>query len=99
MQSFAAEDMVTIVLATKPQDEDVHLTIQDFDIGGQRMIPLFTSAESFQQSLQGRDFPYPVVEIRFATLVEMLKGDETILVDPGTPQQYAFSMKDLEARA
>ncbi len=99
MHAFSAEDMVTIVLAQKPQDDDVHLTIQDFDIGGQRMIPLFTSAETFQRSLDGRDFPYPVVEIRFATLVEMLKGDETILVNPGTPDQYAFSMNDLEPQA
>lgn len=99
MHHFRADDMVTIVLATQPRDEDVHLTIQDFDINGQRMIPLFTSAASFQQSLQGRDFPYPVVEIRFATLVEMLKGDETMLVNPGTPEQYAFSMNDLEPQA
>lgn len=99
MHSFAADDMVTIVLATKPQDDDVHLTLQSFDIGGQLMLPLFTSAEKFQASLKGRDFPYPVVEIRFGTLVEMLKGDETILVNPGTPEQYAFSMNDLEPRA
>ncbi len=99
MHSFTAEDMVTIVLATKPQPEDVHLTIQDFVINGQRMIPMFTSAELFNRSIEGRDFPYPVVEIRFETLVQMLQGDETILVNPGTPEQYAFSMNDLEPRA
>lgn len=99
MQSFAAEDLVTIILATKPQDDNVHLTLQNFVIDGQEMIPLFTSAELFQQSLQGREFPYPVVEIRFGALVQMLKGDETILVNPGTPEQYAFAMNDLEPRA
>lgn len=99
MRAFSADDMVTIVLAQKPQENDIHLTIQDFVINGQSMVPLFTSPELFQQSLQGRDFPYPVVEIRFGLLVEMLEGSETILVNPGTPEQYAFAMNDLEPRA
>lgn len=98
MQAFNADDMVTIVLAQKPQPEDIHLAIQDFIIGGQSMVPMFTSTELFTQSLKGRDFPYPVVEIRFGTLMQMLQGNEIIIVNPGTDEQYAFNVQDLEGQ-
>ena len=99
MHSFAADDMVTIVLAERPQPEDIHLTIQDFVINGQSMVPMFTSPELFTQSLKGRDFPYPVVEIRFGALMQMLSRTETIIVNPGTDGQFMFNVADLEGHS
>ena len=59
------------------------------------MIPFFTSKELLTASIEGNDFPYPVVGIKFGMFIDMLNGSEILICNPYTAQQVAFNVADL----
>jgi len=85
-----------IIVLSKPLDPDSNiLDVQDYVIGGETVIPLFSSKDSLTTSLHGADLGRPTVQIARALLAQVAKGNEVYLLDPQTENQLRFTAGDL----
>jgi hypothetical protein len=92
---FNADDMVTVVLAAPANPDDEQLALQDFMVNGKPMIPFYTSHALLEEAIDGKEFPYEVIDIEFGYLMELMNGDENLAANLGTSQAYAFNVRDL----
>ncbi|MBY0355983.1 MAG: SseB family protein [Rickettsiales bacterium] len=94
-RGFNASDMVIVILSEEPDMEANTLSIQDFIIEGRPMIPVFTSAELFNEATDTEDFLYFAIEIQFGFFMSLMQGTETLVINPGTEGSYGFDVKDM----
>ena len=87
-----------IIVLSKPPDVNANaLDIQDYTVGGETIIPLFSSPEAMRASTRGADLGRPLFEIDRALLASIVKGHEVFLLDPQTDGQLRFSANDLRS--
>ena len=79
------------LLAKEPAMEDRSLTLQDYRVDGEPVIPLFSSEAALRESTHGGDLGRPAVAIDRGLLVSLLRGDEVFLLDPRLPSELRFT--------
>ena len=92
---FAAEDIVTVVLAEPAQPDDEQIALQDFMVNGKAMIPFYTSHALLEEATEGKEFPYEVMDMPFGVLMDLMQGNENLAANLGTSQSFAFNVRDL----
>jgi|ERR1043166_3403180 hypothetical protein len=86
-----------IVVLSKPLDPNGQtISLQDFVVNGESIIPLFTSEAPFRQSTGGVDLGRPVMAISRDLLASLLHGNEVFLLDPQLPSERRFTAADLK---
>lgn len=83
-----------ILLAKQPKGDERSLTIQNYSVNGELVIPLFSSEASLQESTQGADLGVPSVSIDRGLLASILQGDEVLLLDPSLRSELRFTAVD-----
>jgi hypothetical protein len=80
-----------VLLAKQPKGRDRSLTIQNYQVNGELVIPLFSSEAALEESTQGVDLGCPALAIDRALLASILRGDEVFLLDPQLPSELRFT--------
>ena len=86
---------LVVILAERPDPKSNTLRLQDYHREGGPFIPIFRSKESFQRSTGG-GIDKPTFQIDRRLFVSMLRGSETIILDPSLPDQIEASANDLK---
>jgi len=86
---------IVVVLAEDPDPKSNTLTLQDYHRDGRSFIPIFRSKESFQQSTRG-GVKKPTYQIDRRLFISMLHGPETVILDPGLPDEIVTSGEELK---
>lgn len=73
-----------------------NITIQDFVRDGESFIPLFSDLDHFRLAVKGTEFENQGLEIKRALLLSMLRGDELLILDPGSPDARPLRKSDLQ---
>ena len=76
-------------------DRSSDITIQDFVIEGETVIPVFSSASAFSTQTEGSPYAGKGIEIDLALLQNILRGDEILMLDPGSPARRRLTVPEL----
>lgn len=90
------ENKVIVFLSKEPDPNSNVLDLQDFIEEGKSFIPVFTSQEKLTESIQGAELPYSQIKIDGMFLLSIMKGDETIRVNPTLNDEAYFISADLK---
>ena len=88
-------EMVVIIAYLGPPDSH-DIRVQDFIKDGERFIPIFHDDERFRAELGGSQYETHGVAIRLELLVELLAGDEVLILNPAN-EGIRLSRADLQA--
>jgi hypothetical protein len=80
-----------VLLAKEPAMDDRSLTIQNYWVDGELVIPLFSSETALSESTEGTDLGRPAMAIARAFLASVLRGDEVFLLDPRLASELRFT--------
>ena len=80
---------VVIILSEELNDTSSSLNIQNYIENGKSFIPIFSSIEKFNQSSNGT-IKNPKIEIDGIFLLSILKGNETLKLNPGLEDETTF---------
>jgi hypothetical protein len=80
-----------VLLAKQPKGRDRSLTLQNYHVNGELVIPLFSSEAALEESTQGVDLGCPALAIDRGLLASILPGDEVFLLDPQLPSELRFT--------
>lgn len=84
-----------VVIARWRDEQATTITLQDFTIGGESVIPLFSSEDAFRAQSAGSGFEQQGAVIQRAFLHAMLRGDEVLMLDPGSAAPRRLRPDDL----
>ena len=90
-------EMPIVLLSERPDPDSDVLDIQDYVMGGETVIPLFSSPEALRASVGRTNLGRPQFRIDRGLLVSLAKGHEVYLLDPQTDGQLRFTATDLRA--
>jgi hypothetical protein len=85
-----------IIIGSWTDAEGTHLRIQDFNLQGERFIPLFSDQTQFWGQLGGTPFLDKGLEIDCRALIPLLIGDEILILNPGSPSPVQLTKADFE---
>ena len=88
---------MVIVIAPNIEPESKNLTLQDFVIEGQNVIPFFLDGDSFNDQIRGSGFERDGIEIDTHVLAGVLRGVEVFVLNPGGEAPQRFGAGDLIA--
>lgn len=86
--------MVTII-GELGDDQSSDITIQDFVIGGESVIPIFLDAKAFAAQTVGSPYADNGIEIDLSVLRTILRGDEILMLDPGSVAPRRLTVPEL----
>ena len=89
--------VIIIARLGPPQSHDI--TIQDFKINGESVIPIFPDMDAFRQNNVSSPFSDQAIEIKLELLLDLLKGDEILMLNPGCPNPRRLTVNDLRPMA
>ena len=75
------------------------LTLQDFVADGVAFIPLFTDEETFKHEARGSGFESAGILIDKDFLHSLLRGDELLILNPGSTNPLRLTKADLAGDA
>ncbi|MES2644311.1 MAG: hypothetical protein V4850_32800 [Myxococcota bacterium] len=84
-----------MVLATQPELTSNVLALQDYVVGGEHIIPLFTSAQALSASVGAGGLGMPTYAIHRSLLAQISTPDMVFLLDPQLPSQLRFTGAEL----
>jgi hypothetical protein len=73
-----------VIIATWDDAADRKIDIQDFVQDGRPFIPIFSDEARFEAEAAGSGFEDKGVRIRRDLLRDLLKGDELLILNPGS---------------
>jgi len=94
-QASLGQKVVIIARLGHPETRDI--TIQDFKINGEMVIPIFPNDAAFKQQTLGSNFGDQGIEIDVALLLSLLHGDEVLLLNPGGQSPRRLTVGDFRA--
>lgn len=80
---------VIVILSEGLDINSNKLNIQDYIQDGKSFIPIFSSMEKFNESTQGQ-VKNEKIEIDGFLLLSVLKGNETLKLNPGLKDEFSF---------
>jgi hypothetical protein len=86
---------VIILLSKELTGDSKEINIQDYVENGVSFFPVFTTMDKFTESTKGVDLGKPKIEIDGILLLSILKGNETLRVNPGLADQQNFRASEL----
>ena len=94
-QGVSSKKVVIIGRLGPPNSRDI--TIQDFVINGEKVLPVFTDLASFKQQTAGSGFEDRAIEIDSNLLMSILRGDEVFMLNPGGTKPRRLSVPELRS--
>ena len=88
-----------IIIARLGPLQSHDITIQDFVINGENVIPIFPDMAAFREQNAGSKFIDQAVEIHLPLLIGLLHGNEILILNPGGPHPRRLTVDDLRAMA
>lgn len=86
---------VIVILSKELEGTSNAINIQDYIENGKSFIPVFTSKDKFTESTQGVDIGKPKIEIDGIFLLSLMKGSETLRINPRLADEQYFNASDL----
>lgn len=86
-----------VVIARLSSAEIREIAIQDFMADGKPFIPIFSDEVRFKAETAGSGFEEQGVVIDRSLLASLLRGDETLVLNPGSTKR-TLSKADLDHR-
>jgi hypothetical protein len=87
-----------IVIATWESGEAQAITLQDFFANGESFIPIFSNEVAFKAETEGSTFASSGVAVDVHFLLSLLRGDELLILDPGSANPKRLRPLDLIPR-
>ena len=85
---------VLVIGELGPNDSN-RIVLQDFNIGGEMVIPIFSDEVTFRAQTATSPFAARGIEINLDLLCSMMRGNEVFVLDPGSEQPQRLSLQDL----
>ena len=85
-----------MIIATTKGPNDKSITIQDFSRKGQSFIPFFSNEKHFKDETRGSGFESKGLLIDANMFASMLKGTETLILNPGSKTLVEFQAAQLK---
>ncbi len=86
-----------VIIATWTSGASKKINIQDFMRNGKSFIPIFSDQQHFKDETRGSAFDGKGVSIDANMLASLLKGDETLVLNPGSKSPVDIQAKELKA--
>jgi hypothetical protein len=86
-----------VIIATWTSGASKKINIQDFMRNGKSFIPIFSDQQHFKDETRGSAFDGKGVSIDANMLASLLKGDETLVLNPGSKSPLDIQAKELKA--
>ncbi len=86
-----------VIIATWTSGASKKINIQDFMRNGKSFIPIFSDQQHFKDETRGSGFDGKGVSIDANMLASLLKGDETLVLNPGSKWPLDLQAKELKA--
>lgn len=77
-----------VIIADVGNASDTTISVQNFNHDGFSFIPIFSSKNMFTSLTAGSEFQEKGISIEIDMLLSMLKGDETLILNPGSDQPW-----------
>ena len=87
-----------VIIATWTSGASKKINIQDFMRNGKSFIPIFSDQQHFKDETRGSAFDGKGVSIDANMLASLLKGDETLVLNPGSKSPVDIQAKELKAQ-
>jgi SseB protein N-terminal domain len=85
-----------IVIGTWESGESQAITLQDFVLNGESFIPIFSDEDTFKVETKGSEFATSGVAIDRQFLLSLLRGDELLILNPGSENPMRLRAEDLQ---
>ncbi len=86
-----------VIIATRTSGTSRKINIQDFIRNGKSFIPIFSDQQHFKDETRGSGHESKGVSIDANMLASLLKGDETLVLNPGSKSPLDIQAKELKA--
>lgn len=86
-----------VIIATWTSGAAKKISIQDFVRNGQSFIPVFSDQQHFKDETRGSGFEGKGVSIDANLFATLLKGDELLVLNPGSKSPVDIQAKALKA--
>jgi hypothetical protein len=83
-----------VIIARWSDPESNRIVVQDFIQGGESFIPLFSDEVHFRAETKNSGFEHEGVSIKCDLFLSMLKGDELLILNPGSPNPVKLRKAD-----
>jgi hypothetical protein len=83
-----------VIIARWSDPKSNRIVVQDFIQGGESFIPLFSNKAHFFAGTQGSGFEHEGVSIKCDLFLSMLKGDELLILNPGSQNPLKLRKAD-----
>jgi hypothetical protein len=85
-----------LVISDISDPDATTLTLQNFNIAGELVIPFFLDGDEFKRQIQGSGFEEQGVWIKTDFLTGLLSGSEVFVLNPGDDNSQRFFGSDLQ---
>ena len=82
---------LVVILGAPLESDSSAITLQNFAEKGKSFIPVFTSQEKYKESTGGAEVGKGAIEIDGIFLLSMLKGEETLRLNPTLDDEQYFN--------
>jgi len=86
-----------VIIATWESGKSNKMNVQDFIRKGKSFIPIFSDKQHFKDETRGSGFEGKGVSVDANMLMSMLKGTETLVLNPGSKTPVDIQAKELKA--
>lgn len=86
-----------VIIATWTSGASKKINIQDFMRNGKSFIPIFSDQQHFKDETRGSGHEGKGVSIDGNMLASLFKGDETLVLNPGSKSPLDIQAKELKA--
>jgi len=83
-----------VIIARWSDPESKRIDVQNFVQGGESFIPLFSDEAHFLAETKGSGFEHEGVSIKCDLFLSMLKGNELLILNPGSPNPLKLRKAD-----
>ena len=85
---------LVVILSEELKDDSNTITLQDYIENGKSFIPIFSTIDKFNESTK-ESVKNPKIEINGMFLLSLLKGNETLRLNPGLENEKYYNAEEL----
>jgi hypothetical protein len=72
------------------------VSFQEFNRNGESFLPIFSDESHFREEIKGSGFEGDGISIDCKLFVSLLRGDEVLILNPGSPHPMRLRKADFE---